>query len=120
KCFLGTSRGIVGYEAEEGPGGKLRFKRILDAMPDRFFGPALVDIDAGLLFAGASPGDWKVNPGSTQQSRPPVGDGAVLYRSADGGARWEPCDEGITVCGIRTLAIAESTGHLYAAGDGAA
>ncbi|MBM2811618.1 MAG: glycosyl hydrolase [Chloroflexi bacterium] len=120
KCFLGTTRGIVAYEAEEGAGGQIRFKRVMEAMPDRFFGPAIVDIDAGLIFAGASPGDWKIDVGSTQQSRPKPDFGPVLYRSADGGQTWEPSDEGITVTGIRTMALDESTGELYAAGDGPA
>jgi photosystem II stability/assembly factor-like uncharacterized protein len=89
-------------------------------MPEIFFGQAIVDIEAGLIFAGSAPGDFPLEPGTSQQSRAKPGTGPVLYRSADGGESWEPSDEGITVEGIRTIALDEATGDLYAAGDGPA
>ena len=120
KCFLGTARGIMAYEAEESPGGQICFTRVMHAMPDHFFGQAIVDIEAGLVFTGSAPGDWPIEPGTAHQGRSKPGYGPVLYRSGNAGNTWEPSDEGITVGGIRTIALDESTGDLYAAGDGPA
>jgi len=120
KAFLGTARGIMAYESEENSSGRLIFRRIHHFMPDNCFGQVIVDVNAGLIFCGASPGVFPIEPGSAQQRRSERGVGPVMYRSGDAGQNWEPCDEGITVEGVRTITLDESTGYLYAAGDGPA
>src|SRR5687767_14762114 len=118
KCFLGTTRGIMAYEGEESASGQLRFHRVMHALPDKFFGQAVVDINAGLVFVGSAPGEFPLEPGMASGGRAKPGIGPLLYRSGDGGRTWEPSDEGITGDGIKTIALAESTGYLYAGGDG--
>ena len=123
KCYLGTAAGIVAFEGEDGPDGKSRFKRVLDAMPERFFGQVLADPQPpGVLYAGSTPGLHGVVPGSATIPGvdPTTRDGAVLYRSADGGQTWEPTARGICVSGVRILAQDETSGTLYAAGNGPA
>jgi photosystem II stability/assembly factor-like uncharacterized protein len=120
KCFLGTARGIMAYEAEEDAAGRIRFKRVSHALPDTFFGQVIADLKAGLLFAGSSPGEFTLEPRMSTQSRGKPGTGPLLYRSSDGGQSWEPSDEGIVGDGIKTIALDESTGYLYAGGDGPA
>src|SRR5581483_6897965 len=112
KCFLGTARGIVAYEAEDEGGGQIRFRRVAHAMPDLFFSQSVVDVESGLIFTGATPGEFPLEPGTAQQRRAKPRYGPVLYRSSDGGGSWEPSDEGITAEGIRTIALDRSTGYL--------
>jgi hypothetical protein len=123
KCYLGTAAGIVAYEGEDTPEGKIRFEKVPHAMPERFFGQVLADAQPpGVLYAGSTPGLHGVVPGSATIPGvdPSTRDGAVLYRSADGGQTWEPADRGIGVGGVRILAQDETTGTLYAAGNGPA
>src|SRR5687768_13698164 len=93
KCFLGTARGIMAYESEEGAGGQIRFNRVKHVMPEKFFGQVVLDLEAGLLFAGSSPGEFPLEPGMSSQGRAKGGVGSLLYRSQDAGDTWEPSDE---------------------------
>ncbi len=120
KCYLGTAEGIMAYESEDRPDGKIRFERVLHVMPDKFFGQLAVDFKSELIFAGCAPGMQKIQPGRSSQARGRCEEGTVLYRSADAGQSWEPADNGITIAGVLSLALDEATGDLYAAGDGPA
>ena len=105
KCYLGTAAGILAYEVQDTPDGKLRFEKLLHAMPERFFGQVLADPQPpGVLYAGSTPGLHGVVPGSATIPGvdPTTRDGALLYRSTDGGLSWDPTDRGIGVAGVRS------------------
>lgn len=123
KFYVGTLDGVWVYEEVTPAEGQPRFVKVFQALPGTFCGQILSDEPHGLLFVGVTPALGGVVPGSALAARRAAvvnGKSAVLYRSQDGGKSWEPVDQGITVPGIRTLALDEQTHALYAAGSGPA
>jgi photosystem II stability/assembly factor-like uncharacterized protein len=120
KFYLGTAAGIVAYEGSDEANGRVRFQRVLHALPERFFGQVLADAASGTLLAGAVRGLSGVLPGWAAIPRfdPAVRTGPVVYRSADAGATWEASDQGITIGGVRAFARDDASGAIYATGNG--